>query len=239
MDNCKLCGEEKKLCNSHIIPEFFFKPTYDEKHQGTVLQLMPNKKFFIQKGYREKLFCKDCEGKFSKYEDYVAKKWYQNNTIPKRTSQDVIIIEGLDYKLFKLFHLSILFRASVSTKSEYEYIDPGPHENKIKKLLLADNPGPKNRYTFFGLYLVHEANLLNGFIMQPLPSKLDSHRVYVFFFGGVQWNYVVSSHTPQDYLDIVYTGGDLILAREKFTENKFVKDFAQQYNQSTYQAESS
>lgn len=230
---CKLCDKEKELCNSHIIPEFFFKPVYDEKHRGTVLQLEPQKKFVIQKGYRENLFCEDCELRFSKLENYVANEWYQKKALSKKPIHGVIKIENLDYKLFKLFHLSVLFRASISSKIEYEHVKLGPHENKIKELLLNDDPGPKNRYTFFGTYLTHKGKVLDGIIMQPLPSKLESHKIYVFFFGGVQWNYFVSNHTPTEYLDILYTGKELFLAGEKLTENKFISDFAQQYRKST------
>ena len=196
MDICKLCGKKRELRNSHIIPEFFFKPIYNNKHRVTVFQLEPHQNHIIQKGYRERLFCEDCEGKFSRYEDYVAKEWYQNNIIPKSTSQDVIKIESLDYKPFKLFHLSILFRASVSTKSIFENIDLGPHEYNIKELILEDDPGSKNRYTFFGKYLVHKGDLFDSFILQPLKTRLESHRAFIFFFGGVQWHYLVSSHTP-------------------------------------------
>ena len=36
---CKLCLKENKLSRSHIIPEFFYKPLYDEKHRINVLSL--------------------------------------------------------------------------------------------------------------------------------------------------------------------------------------------------------
>jgi len=232
MSTCKLCDSKTELCDSHVIPEFFYKPAYDEIHRGSVLQLQPNKKFFIQKGYREKLLCKDCEGTFSKYEDYLARKWYQEKVIPRYIDDKIVTIENLDYRTFKLFHLSILFRASVSTRTEFEHIDLGPHEKRIKKLILNNDPGSKYQYTFFGIVQTHKGKLLDGIIMQPLPSKLDAHRVYIFLFGGVQWHYIVSSHKPYDYIALLYTGEDLILAPEEFTDNNFIRDFAKEFNKS-------
>jgi hypothetical protein len=32
-NKCKLCLKEKELCHSHIIPEFFYKPLYTDKHK--------------------------------------------------------------------------------------------------------------------------------------------------------------------------------------------------------------
>lgn len=46
VSNCKLCLKEKELMFSHIIPEFFYEPMYDEKHrfmQISTIQEIPLK----------------------------------------------------------------------------------------------------------------------------------------------------------------------------------------------------
>ncbi len=68
---CRLCQRHKPLQNSHVVPEFFYKPSYDEKHRiyariGARLAGMPP----LQKGFREPLLCWDCEQKLSPYEKY-------------------------------------------------------------------------------------------------------------------------------------------------------------------------
>jgi hypothetical protein len=52
----------KELRKSHILPEFFYVETYDEKHRAIQVTSQPGEKeMFIQKGEREKLLCGDCE----------------------------------------------------------------------------------------------------------------------------------------------------------------------------------
>ena len=57
------------LCRSHIIPEFFFKPLYDEKGRYHQYSADPEQKTLVhQKGLREYLFCRECEDRFRVWE---------------------------------------------------------------------------------------------------------------------------------------------------------------------------
>jgi len=64
-----LCKEDAKLCNSHILPEFFYLDLYEEKHR--TLQITKENEKYIQKGIREYLLCQQCETKLSRYEKYA------------------------------------------------------------------------------------------------------------------------------------------------------------------------
>ena len=60
---CILCQQEKRLCDSHIIPEFAYADIYDDKHRAvTFSPIAPDERKFEQKGVRDKLLCTDCEG---------------------------------------------------------------------------------------------------------------------------------------------------------------------------------
>jgi hypothetical protein len=52
-------------------------------------------------------------------------------------------INGLDYAMFKLFHLSVLWRAGVSTREEFRNVKLGSHEDVIRQMLLRDDPGAR------------------------------------------------------------------------------------------------
>jgi len=41
---CKICCQQKELRDSHIIPEFFYKPMYDDKHRFNVIPLSVGQK---------------------------------------------------------------------------------------------------------------------------------------------------------------------------------------------------
>lgn len=60
--SCKLCQKERELKYSHIIPEYFYTPIYDENHRFMEISPQSEKLVkFNQKGVREFLLCKDCE----------------------------------------------------------------------------------------------------------------------------------------------------------------------------------
>ncbi|VAW81253.1 hypothetical protein MNBD_GAMMA12-1540, partial [hydrothermal vent metagenome] len=111
--NCHLCLHDKPLKKSHIIPEFVYKSLYDEKHRYHILSTFKaTKTAQQQKGLREPLLCELCEEKLSKYERYVSLIFTGAIPTTENTNGDLITINGLKYKEFKLFALSILWRAS-------------------------------------------------------------------------------------------------------------------------------
>jgi len=103
---CKLCNNESKLMNSHIIPEFIYKPLYDEKHRFHVLSTYKKVgKLKEQKGIRENMLCSECEQHISRYESYARKVLFGGVPIVVQNDGPGIIVSEIDYKLFKLFIL--------------------------------------------------------------------------------------------------------------------------------------
>lgn len=228
---CRLCQQDAKLCDSHIIPEFLYRPSYDDKHRAKQLIIEPLKSSLIQKGFREKLLCADCESRISKLETYVSKEW--KKAIPAKISDKLLAIKGLDYARFKLFHLSILWRSSISSRQEFSHITLGPHEEIIRKMLIAGDPGPDNKYCFFAKILVHNDEPVDDLVYQPIRSRLEAHWAYVYIFGSCLWHYLISSHSPQEYLEVCFSKkGEIILLKEEITDNNFIRDFARRLQES-------
>jgi hypothetical protein len=176
--NCKLCLEQKNLQNSHIIPEFFYKPLYDEKHRIHVLSTTPEEKNVMeQKGVREKLLCYDCEQYFSQLEDYARKVFYGGVEIGMRNDKNKILFEDIDYTKFKLFQLSLLWRASVSTVRLFSEVSIGAHEEKLRKMLINKNPGEYYEYgcSIIGL-LMEGKRLADQMILKPESLRVDGQR---------------------------------------------------------------
>ena len=122
---CKFCGDAcSELENSHILPEFLYKPVYDEKHSA--LNISPNlgeRDVPLQKGIREHLFCTRCEQHFSKnYENYAARKTSSLPSTQHNKPGDIIYVSEIDYQKFKLFQMSLLWRASVTSKREFSEV---------------------------------------------------------------------------------------------------------------------
>ena len=98
----------------------------------------------LQKGLRDPLFCEQCEQHFNTYcEQPFYKQWIDAAPLPDPwPAGDRIHWITVDYSSFKLFHLSVLFRASVSQKPTFAAVSLGPHhEEKVRQLILKQDPG--------------------------------------------------------------------------------------------------
>jgi hypothetical protein len=194
---CKLCHKKKPLRKSHIIPEFFYRPGYDEKGRLFVVREGISEDRYIQKGIREYLLCSECEHFLNdNYEKYFYEFWYKKKNILKETVGKIYKVIGLDYAKAKLFLLSILWRASVASGKDYNQVMLGPHESIIRDMILSKDPkDPSNYQIFATLLLLPDSNTICGeFIMSPIVCRYDARHLYVFTFGGCIWNFVVSSH---------------------------------------------
>ncbi|TKJ41062.1 hypothetical protein CEE37_05190 [candidate division LCP-89 bacterium B3_LCP] len=196
---CKLCQNERKLVNSHIIPEFMYKPLYDEKHRFIRTSTDPNENSrTLQKGLKERLLCEECDSnKIGKWEDYVSRLIFQRSTKPEYFD-NATIFQGVEYNKFKLFQLSLLWRSSVSNLIEFKHVDlsSSPHEEHIRKMLLADSPG---RHYEYGCLIIFPENKQmrqqHDVILPPEKFRMESFRGYRFNLNGLFWHYITSKHS--------------------------------------------
>ena len=197
--NCRLCGQRTKLCLSHIVPEFCYKQLYDPKHQIKQLNLKKHgvpKHILIKKGIREHLLCKHCEALISRYEGTFKTFWYDCPGIPAKVDPGAngIIIDGLDYASTKLFHLSILWRASASRWGRNVSLGPR-YTQKIGQMLLTADPGPTEHFPILGTLLVdNKGNVFHGIITEPVRSRVEHSHVYFMCYAGCDWNFCVTDH---------------------------------------------
>lgn len=225
---CRLCLEQSKLCNSHVIPEFCFKPTYDEKHRAIESKLTAKGTRFIQKGYREYLFCGVCEQKFNKYETYFSKLWFQGD-FPQKVCGKMYTLQGIDYTNFKLFHLSILFRASVSSLHQFFAVNLGNNEEIIRKMILDEAPGDENTFPLMSqlLFDPEDMSVVFGIIVQPEGTRIDGHHVYSFVFAGCNWVYCASKICPENLIPPVLSrNGKLHLDCASVYDHPRIREFA-------------
>src|SRR5262245_14579922 len=115
MPPCALCGEDRQLRHSHILPEFLSRPLYVEHHELRQIGQAPTSPAFIQKGRRERMLCGDCESLFQRHEDRYARYWYHRKRPPFPDALGkFFLLRGTDYASLKLFLLSLIWRASVA-----------------------------------------------------------------------------------------------------------------------------
>ncbi len=138
--------------------------------------------------------CDGCEQQFGVYERYVSLLFGGGIQLGYETQGQLIVIRGVQYKALRMFQLSILWRASVSTLPFFSQVSLGPHEERIRTLLMNDDVGTPWQYGCLMYALLHEGNVQEDLIVQPTWTKVDDVFGYRFVFGGHLWLYFVASH---------------------------------------------
>ncbi|MDP2227375.1 MAG: hypothetical protein Q8J78_07845 [Moraxellaceae bacterium] len=148
----------------------------------------------MQKGIRERMLCCECETRISKWERYASLAMKEQLPLEAKRIGKVVSIRGVDYKNFKLFQLSILWRSSVAKHEMFAAVSLGQHEEKIRRLLLESDPGNPEDYACLMYALLDGDTPVTDLIDQPMRVRLDRHNAYRFVFGGIVWTYIVTSH---------------------------------------------
>jgi hypothetical protein len=191
---CALCLKDGQLRDSHILPEFLYESLYDDKHRLQVLSAEPSEPNSLrQKGLKERLLCDACEQSLSVWEGYARKVIRGELPLTMTGEGSLIRIEGLDYRSFKLFQLSILWRAGVSRQRFFEYVALGRHQEQLRSLLLNGDPGSPDRYACFMFGITYESGKVVDLISQPERKRALGQVAYSFVFGGFMWAYLVAS----------------------------------------------
>jgi hypothetical protein len=207
---CPLCRQTKELRASHIIPEFAYKPIYDERHRMVAFAPADvEDKSYPQKGIRDRLLCGDCEQYFNKHFEHPFKRyWIDGDVLSRLAGKEVVILNDVDYAAFKLFHLSVLWRASVSSHGAFQQVRLGPHEEKIRQLLINRSLGEPWEYPIVCAAMTGETgDVQHNFVVPAMHFRYPGCRGYHFAFCGCQWLYYVASHHVRD-LDHISLSAD-------------------------------
>lgn len=192
--NCRLCGLPKALVQSHVVPELLFRRVYDADSRCWLLEGETGRQQRIQKGYRERLLCQDCEGILQKEERYFSQLWHHLDPLPQVVEGAYIVRSNFSFESFFRFHLSILWRASVARGAMFSAVRLGPFEEPLRQYLVGLTSTLPYEPSIYGMILrrpgAHE--LWNRMIAGPTTTRIKGIRAYNFVFGGCSWFYFVS-----------------------------------------------
>lgn len=174
---------------AHIIPECFFRST-KEKDQGA--RLLSIKKGVHPKRapkgvYDEGILCADCEKRFSLCDDYgqkvlLTEELRRTPLYDNGRKKIGYLIHGIDYSLFKLFFLSVLWRAAVSSHQFFGNINLGPHFKILDNLVRSSSPGsPDDFAVFMDEYVFPFGPSIP--MSMPFSTRMQGLRCYALFMG--------------------------------------------------------
>ena len=196
---CALCLQEAPLCKSHIIPEFCFAPFYDKEHRIIeVTDIAKGKVRRRQKGYWERLLCTDCENLLNGFERHARRVFVDPLPAHEAGSSRVRQFRRVDFNPFKLFLLSILWRASVTNLSFFEHVSLGPHEENIRQMILKREAGDAVDYPILIFALHFRGEPLPDLMFGPTYMRLEGLKCYRFLLTGFIVLFFVSSHLPSE-----------------------------------------
>jgi hypothetical protein len=226
---CKLCLNENHLKNSHIIPEYFYKPLYDKKNRYFVFSNKEGAKTkFEQKGIREYLLCNNCEIQFSKYERYISLIGENKNIKARIISHNCYDLEGVDYKTMKLFQLSVLWRASVSSLDFFSEINLNEDEEVLRQMLLVEEPGGFFEYGCQQFEIINDqGEFVKDLIYPPVGFEFKGLRYCRFLYGGRLWIYLISNKEKQHFRNDLFLqeSNKMRINSVAFNKLEFVFDY--------------
>jgi hypothetical protein len=226
---CALCRRQAKLCKSHIVPEFLYKDLYDKDHRLWKISTNPlTRTTRPRKGVYEHLLCPECERRTSSWDDYASK--VLRGGIERKMQECYFgwFISGLNYRLFKLFQLSLLWRAAVSQRPEFQdFLLARRPKSRLRHMLLSEDPG--NPLEFGCLMLVNQTHLgLTGDVVLTRADAQQRTGKCLFVMGGLFWLFFIPyvDAKTEEYRFILSESGEVTVIREEFHTERFLAGLA-------------
>lgn len=192
MSLCKLCGRNEPLVKAHIIPKSMY-PFEGERREPLIrvpsAPDAPPERSWIGE-YDPALVCAECEATFHPWDDYAVRLFREE---PRE--KDYVYVDGepgaytlktYDYARLKLFFVSLLWRASESSRPFFEHVRVGPkHTVRLRQMILDNDPGGPEEYSVFIVRLTHHDDAHKS-VMSPHKPRWGHDRVtfWCFYLAG-------------------------------------------------------
>lgn len=206
---CKLCLQTKELCReSHILSNFLYGFLMAENNEVIFVDSKKVQKRFNGE-YEANILCENCDSKIiGKLEDYAAKfmhgKFSKRSSLKNIGGNEYLIVEGhesYDYKKYKLFLLSLLWRSSISSRPFFKQVKlANEDEENLRKRILESDPGDPDIYPCLlklpPLTQTPEGgrgfNTLHMPTMSPMMTQGSGWKICKFIIQGMSLYFIIS-----------------------------------------------
>lgn len=185
---CKLTGNEGPPVDAHIIPRSFYEIDPNERLPTKIISNIPGQ--YPRRSpigiYDPTIVTKEGEALFSPWDDYGTEV-----LIHGRNNFKKLLVNGrvagfmlpqYDYAKLKLFALSILWRASVSSHHFFRKVTIGPHEKHIRQMLLNGDPGHPDLYSV--IFAAWSDRTRNPGMIDPFKTRFDNVAYYLIYLAN-------------------------------------------------------
>jgi len=196
MTQCSLCGQERELQESHIVPKFVGKWLKNTSATGFLAHPDQASKR-VQDLITLRILCQDCEERFSKFETYFANEIF----LPFHEKK----IRTFEYDArLELFVISLSWRALKINYDEFKLENPqlsslvDQAEIDWREFLLGQRQtiSPYENHLFFLDYVKNEPTTpprFNWYALRAVDATLAASKERVFMYVKLPWMIFVSS----------------------------------------------
>lgn len=197
MGICKLCLLEKKIINAHIIPNFVYKGIKEKNYVFYNKDSETGKNWTQPKETGEfdsNILCGDCDNGIieHKYEKYGKTVLFDDYTDTQNIG-NFTICRNIDYPKLKLFLLSILWRASISSRPMFSGVNLGKkREERLRRVIYHSIVPKESEYAI--MMFIDTSPDSQKFIDKPryFPNVWGLNG-YIFIFDSVQYIFFLNS----------------------------------------------
>lgn len=216
MMTCALCKNEADLVDSHLIPRWAYKRVLeaDGGEEKAPVLVSAGAACYSNVQTTKHLLCTDCEGRFSKREDYVARLTRINEAgqprifdYVKRLDTPTGILAELsndvDVESIAYFAASIIWRGCAMNLG----CVLGPYEIQFRNFLLGVAPFPKDAVLSMGI-LEQTPNILSpyGWVTEPTSTKAGVLWLHGFMVAGLAFRCFVGKKINPAWRNVCLSG---------------------------------
>jgi hypothetical protein len=235
---CRLCNLEKHLIKAHIFPDFLYKNLNlyvpDKKGQGRVHKAIKkeNKFEYNDKGlptgiYDSNILCLECDNYLNQEFENYSKRILFDEIFEQLVGQnDFKIFTQIDYTKFKLFILSIFWKASIS--EHFKGINLSLAVEEEIRLMLNKKDAKEQEDFGTVLFYLNEPEITSEFLSDIKTIKNQNKTSYAFIAGGILFYfYPVQENIPNSHKEMLISknGSLKILIYPQEHSVKIIKEF--------------
>lgn len=205
---------------SHIIPRGFARQFLATGKSNKAISFDAVKS--TQHGIFDKsILCSDCDRRLGFLDDYAIEvsRIFDNASVPLNAHARELIPVNCD--ALAKFVLSVLWRASVSERDEFQSVDLGRYEDACHKILFEDfRLSNFYEYQLVVTRLLHSKLSVHDFYTHPLKRRHLGVNIWVFAAGGFEFIAKLDKRAFCNSPEIVkINGNSLKCTRQKFEDS--------------------
>lgn len=206
--SCKLCGEDKKLIEAHIIPRSFYKVFKDNGKAPITINDQPG--IYPKRSqigiYDKEILCEDCERIFSTWDDYgyrfLSQEFKEEGYIYNNDLKIAYNFGSFEYENLVMFFLSVLWRAEVSSNKVFYRVQLGPYEKILREVISSRTLGDNQLFSV--ALSKFDADASETGILNPDRTEYEGVNHYRLYLGGYMVIIKVTNKQPPECFDWLY-----------------------------------